>query len=102
MNPFCIRRRQQADGRDIRGPASLRMAKAAFLSVSLLLTLGTPVSRGANVALSTSDVVGTSSFNSAGNWNNSAAPSATNNYSTINFTLRSPADTASYTFGGGS
>src|ERR1043165_20248 len=71
-------------------------------SVIAGLLLGVFGACGANVSLSVSDASGTSSFNSSGNWNSGAAPSITNSYATTNFTLRSPADTAAYTFGGGS
>ncbi|MGC3958512.1 MAG: glycosyl hydrolase 115 family protein [Verrucomicrobiota bacterium] len=57
---------------------------------------------GANVLLTASDALGTSSINSVGNWSNGAVPSSTNSYATAGFTLRSPANTASYTFTGGS
>jgi autotransporter-associated beta strand protein len=54
------------------------------------------------VSLSASDAVGTSSFNAAGNWNNAQAPAPGSAYFTTNFTLRTPADANSYSFGGDS
>jgi len=68
----------------------------------MLLAVGMGVSRGANVSLNASDTFGNSSYNAAGNWSNGAAPSSTNNYFTGSLVLRSPADTASYPFAGGS
>ncbi|HEV2691609.1 MAG TPA: autotransporter-associated beta strand repeat-containing protein [Verrucomicrobiae bacterium] len=52
------------------------------------------------IALTATDAAGTSSFNSAGNWSNASQPATGNGYYTQGFTLRSPADTNSYTFGG--
>ncbi len=46
------------------------------------------------------DASGTSSFNAAGNWSNSAAPSAGNNYSTGGFSLRTPPNGGNHTFAG--
>lgn len=73
-----------------------------LLTAGMILCLETVSSVGANVSLTTSDAIGTSSFNSAGNWSNGAAPASTNSYSTAGFTLRSPANTSSHTFAGGS
>ena len=52
------------------------------------------------IALNTSDVVGTSSFTNGANWSSGSQPAAGNGYYTQANTLRSPADTNSYTFGG--
>ena len=73
-----------------------------FLAGAMALVVGADFSLAASVSLSTSDLSGTSSFNSAGHWNNSAAPSSGNNYFTTDFILRSPANTMAYTFAGGS
>jgi hypothetical protein len=64
-----------------------------FLSASAL---------AADVTLTASDSMGTSSFNSAGHWSDGLAPSAGNDYFTSTFRLRTPADGGSYTFGGDS
>ncbi len=56
----------------------------------------------ATVTLTNSDALGASSFNAAGNWSNGAAPSGGNSYETFDFSLRTPATSSSYTFGGGS
>jgi len=77
-----------------------RAVGSGLLIAALVLGAGMPQARGASVALNAADTVGNSSFSSAGNWNNGAAPSAANSYATVNFTLRSPADTGAYTFGG--
>ena len=60
------------------------------------------VTQAANVSLTSSDPSGTSSFNSAGRWSNGAPPAATNDYFTSSYILRSPANSSSYTFAGGS
>lgn len=79
------------------------MPSASFvLLVVLALTISGFKVQGANISLGTADTVGNSSFNSAGNWSNGAAPNGTNNYFTTGFTLRSPANTTSYTFAGSS
>lgn len=71
-------------------------------ATALILTLGKGASAGAEVSLNASDAFGTSSFNAAGNWSNGYAPSSTNRYVTGAFTLRSPQNAVSYTFGGSS
>src|ERR1039457_1734732 len=73
-----------------------------FLVAGLIFILGAGLSKAGNVSLTTSDIIGTSSFNSIGNWNNSAAPTAANNYFTSAFVLRSPANSTSYAFAGSS
>ncbi len=72
------------------------------LAVAALGLLGCLPLRAASVTLVTNDAYGASSFAAAGYWSNGAAPSPTNIYSTAGFSLRSPADTAAYGFGGGS
>ena len=58
--------------------------------------------QAATVTMSASDGFGTSSFNSAGQWDNAAAPSAGNDYFTSQYRLRTPTDGNSYTFAGDS
>lgn len=58
------------------------------------------IGSAANVTLTAGDGFGNSSFNAAGLWNNAAAPTAGNDYFNGGFLLRTPADNASYTFGG--
>jgi autotransporter-associated beta strand protein len=54
------------------------------------------------VTLNIPDAAGTSSFNAAGNWSNSQAPSATNNYLNTVGQLATPADGLDYVFLGNS
>jgi hypothetical protein len=68
-----------------------------------LVLVGTLPSHAADVTLTALDASGTTSFNSAGHWSNSAAPSAGNDYFTGNFLLRTPASSGyTGTFGGDS
>src|SRR6185312_1967499 len=70
---------------------------------TLALVCAAGVSRAANVALNASDAVNTTSFNAAGHWNNSAAPSAANDYDTGGFFMRTPTDgVTNYVFQGAS
>ena len=57
---------------------------------------------GADVTLNSGDTFGNSSFNSAGNWNPSGAPTAGNAYHVAIIQLRTPADANSHTFQGDS
>ncbi len=66
-------------------------------SIDLLVT---DASVSSWIPLANSDSLGTSSFNAPGNWLDVTAPYAGNGYFTRAFTLRSPADANSYTFGG--
>lgn len=54
------------------------------------------------VSLTNSDALGTSSFNTAGNWDSGLAPAPGSDYFTTNFTLRTPADANTYVFAGDS
>jgi hypothetical protein len=56
----------------------------------------------ASVTLTANDGLGSSSFNTAGFWNNAAAPSAGNDYFSGDFVLRTPASGSSFTFAGDS
>ncbi len=56
----------------------------------------------AQVTLTTSDALGSTSFNAAGHWSNSAAPSAANDYFTGAYSLRTPSSLGSVTFLGNS
>jgi hypothetical protein len=56
----------------------------------------------ANVTMNATDTIGTSSFNSAGHWDNGAAPAAGNDYFSGDYTLRTPTGNGSYTFAGDS
>jgi autotransporter-associated beta strand protein len=70
------------------GPAGL-LTKCCFIAASIFLG-GASLASAANVALTTSDAAGSTSFNTVGHWANAAAPSAANNYFTTNNTLRTP------------
>ncbi|HEX7655099.1 MAG TPA: hypothetical protein VF607_16440, partial [Verrucomicrobiae bacterium] len=70
--------------------------------VSSLLLLGTIAVPGAVISLKGPDTFGMSSLNGPGNWDNGLAPIRTNDYSTGTYFLRTPPNSSSYTFGGGS
>lgn len=78
----------------------MNILRNLILLVVILLTRAT-VSQAASVSMTASDPFGASSFNTAGKWSPSAAPSAGNTYLTA-FTLRTPATTSSHTFAGDS
>lgn len=67
---------------------------------AMMLTM--PIASHAQYVMTANDAIGTSSFNSAGNWNSGAAPAPGNTYSTAHWLLRSPATAGSYTFAGDS
>jgi hypothetical protein len=54
------------------------------------------------VTLTSSDAVGTSSFNAAGNWSNGQSPAATNNYLDAVGQLFTPSDSSDHVFWGNS
>src|SRR5262249_44965404 len=56
----------------------------------------------ATVTLTNSDASGATSFLVPGQWSNGAAPSSGNSYETLNFQLRTPQVSASFTFAGDS
>ncbi|MBW8863718.1 MAG: autotransporter-associated beta strand repeat-containing protein, partial [Verrucomicrobia bacterium] len=66
-------------------------------SIDLNVTASSPSTW---IALTTTDASGTSSFTNSANWSNSSQPTAGNGYYTQGNTLRSPADTNNWTFGG--
>jgi fibronectin type 3 domain-containing protein len=69
----------------------------------LALALAAPfASLAATVTLTNGDAVGSSSFNTAGNWSNGQAPSSGNDYVVAVQYLRTPADGNSYAFAGNS
>lgn len=69
----------------------------------LLLSLGMALasSKASTINLTNTDPSGSSSFNTAGNWDNGQAPSAGNDYVTT-YQLRTPAASGNYTFAGDS
>jgi len=78
------------------------LARGVVLPGVLAAALFPATAHAADVTLTSSDAVGTTSFNGAGHWDDGAAPSAGNDYSTGNFILRTPPDGGSYTFAGDS
>jgi autotransporter-associated beta strand protein len=56
----------------------------------------------AQITLTANDASGSSSFNAAGHWSNSLAPTSGDTYTDTNFVLRGPASTTPYTFAGNS
>lgn len=78
------------------------MRSRCFLVAPLLFAGASPLLAD-TVTLTQNDDFGTSSFNSAGFWDNGEAPSAGNDYVIPNgIRLRTPADDQSYTFAGDS
>lgn len=73
---------------------------AALFGLALCVTSSS--SQAANVVLTASNTLGTTSFNTSLSWSNGAAPSIGNDYSTQNFTLRTPDTGGSATFAGNS
>lgn len=69
----------------------------ANLSIDLVVTA---VGITTWIPLAATDLLGTSSFAAAGNWQSGVAPTAGNGYFTLAFAIRSPADTNAYSFGG--
>ena len=66
---------------------------SALVATSLLTCTFTPT-HAANVTLTATDGFGTSSFDTAGNWDNFAPPSGGNDYFTSNFGIRTPNNSA--------
>lgn len=78
--------------------------KKAFLFVLMAATglVQVQFSLGDTVYLTANDAMGTSSFNTAGNWSNGQPPSPGNDYVTQGYLLRTPATAGNYTFAGDS
>jgi fibronectin-binding autotransporter adhesin len=76
-------------------PLRLTLQLAALSTVAL-----GSAALAADVTLNNNDAAGTSSFTTAGQWNNAAPPSAGNNYFNGGFTLRTPTTAGSFSFGG--
>jgi hypothetical protein len=72
------------------------------MGIALAVALATPAVSRAQVVMTANDAFGASSFNTAGTWSPSAAPSAGKTYSTQGYLLRSPTTAGSYTFAGDS
>lgn len=84
------------------GAASINFSfkRSGALLALVTLTVPVPASRAANIAMSGSDAVGTSSFNSGANWTGGAAPAAGNTYQTGANLLRTPANSTAVSFAG--
>ncbi|MGN6367401.1 MAG: PEP-CTERM sorting domain-containing protein [Phycisphaerae bacterium] len=86
-------------------PVTPRSVAVLFSTITAAL-LGS-AAQAQLVNLTANDGFGNSSFNSAGNWSNAAAPSAGNTYTNLDSTgaghlLRTPASAGDFTFGGDS
>ncbi len=86
----------------MQNPRTLGRIFGVSAAVALAAALLAAPAYAADVTLDASDGFGNSSFNSAGNWDNDAAPSAGNDYFTGDFILRTPPDANSHTFAGDS
>src|SRR5689334_6650620 len=76
--------------------------KFTLIAVAASLLFTSSVSRAATIALTNSDALNSTSFNTGLNWANGAAPSGGNAYQTAAFRLRTPANTTPITFAGSS
>jgi hypothetical protein len=97
----------QTTARNMKTPMyhSISSLLRTFLAAILALALipAAVVSHAATVNLVGNDGLGTSSFNTAQNWANAAAPSGANDYFTTAFQMRTPGDgVTNYTFAGAS
>lgn len=78
----------------------MKKYKAMIAGVAMLAVPA--ICSAAPVTMVAGDGFGASSFNSAGQWDSVAAPTAGNDYFNAGNLLRTPADAGSYTFGGDS
>jgi hypothetical protein len=76
------------------------MFRCRFIFVAVLLMSASALA--GVVTMTAGDGAGTSSFTTAGKWNNALAPSAGNSYFNGGFLLRTPTGSSSYTFAGNS
>ena len=84
-------------------PQSMKTHLLKLTCIGVVLLGGTAISHGDTINLVGNDGLGTSSFNSGQNWAGGAAPSATNDYNTSSYQMRTPGNTTTaYTFGGAS
>ncbi len=74
---------------------------SSILIAGLILAVPS-IGLAVNVSLTADDGFGTSSFNTAGSWDDANVPTAGNDYFNNSFLLRTPADANSYTFAGDS
>jgi hypothetical protein len=84
---------------DIHFPNRPPLRTAALVAFIIATVSG---ARGGTVTLAATDPFGTSSFNTAGNWNPSGIPVAGNDYVVPILRMRTPTAAGNYTFGGSS
>jgi autotransporter-associated beta strand protein len=104
VNNWLGRSMWSADSNANMDYSEVRLSNVALAPGNVLANylLGPNYFPSATVTMTNTDVLGTTSFNSAGQWNNGAAPSSGNSYETVNFTMRTPATGSPYTFAGDS
>lgn len=77
---------------------------SALKSLTALISLGVlcPAAQAANISLTANDAnsATATSFNGAGTWSNATAPGSANDYFTSTFYIRTPNNSADYTFAG--
>ena len=76
------------------------MRRFVFTLGLVVAVAGVMTAHAETVTLVTADGYGSSSFNSGLGWSDGLAPASTNDYVVGMPQLRTPADGASYTFGG--
>ena len=103
VNNWLGRSMWSADNNANNEYAEVRISDVA-LSRGVLLAhslLGPNFFPTATVTLTNSDAVGVSSFNAAGQWSSGASPNGAQTYETFNYSLRTPASSSAFNFGGG-
>ena len=83
-------------------PRLFSCIKPILTVAAVILAFQPMFSRAANIVMSGTDVLGTSSFNSGSNWTGGAVPVAGNTYQTGAFLLLTPANSTSIAFAGNS
>ena len=83
-------------------PRLFSCIKPILTLAAVILAFQPMFSRAANIVMSGTDVLGTSSFNSGSNWTGGAVPVAGNTYQTGAFLLLTPANSTSIAFAGNS
>jgi hypothetical protein len=87
----------------MKHPAHSHFQTVLIKGLATLAALAAPaICSAANVVMTASDAINTTSFNASGTWSPAGAPSAGNTYSTLGYLLRSPTTAGSYTFAGNS
>ena len=104
VNNWLGRSEWSADSLANNDYAEVRISNVALSRGQILANylLGPNYVPAATVTLTNSDAVSATSFNAAGQWSNVAPPSGGNSYETFDYVLRTPANTGSFAFGGGS